>query len=39
LHANLIDRETIFTRLASVGERHRRAAERAGSWLRSLETT
>lgn len=38
-HAKLIDRETILARLATVDERHRRAAERAGSWLRSLETT
>jgi len=37
--AKLIDRETILTRLTTVDERHRKAAERAGSWLRSLETT
>ena len=38
-HAKLIDRETILTRLTTVDERHRKAAERAGSWLRTLETT
>jgi hypothetical protein len=38
-HAKLIDRETILTRLAAVDERHCTAAERASSWLRSLETT
>lgn len=32
----LIDRETILTRLATVDERYRGAAERAGSWLESL---
>jgi hypothetical protein len=39
LGSKLIDRDIILTRLATVDERHRRAAERAGSWLRSLETT
>jgi hypothetical protein len=37
--ARLVDRETILARLATVDERHHRAAERAGSWLRSLTTT
>jgi hypothetical protein len=37
--AKLVDREIILTRLATVDERHRRAAERADSWLRSLKTT
>lgn len=37
--SELIDRATILTRLATVDDRHRGAAERAGSWLRSLETT
>jgi hypothetical protein len=37
--AKLIDRETILTRLATVDERHHKAAERANSWLRSLKTT
>jgi hypothetical protein len=37
--SRLIDRDIILTRLATVDERHRGAAERAGSWLRSLETT
>lgn len=32
----LIDRETFLTRLATVDERYRGAAERAGSWLASL---
>ena len=32
----LVDRETILSRLASVDERYRRAAEVATSWLRSL---
>jgi hypothetical protein len=32
----VIDREVILTRLATVDKRHRRAAEPAGSWLRSL---
>jgi hypothetical protein len=35
----LVNRETILTRLAAVDERYRSAAERAGSWLRSLKTT
>ena len=34
----LVDRETVLTRLATVDERYSGAAERAGSWLRSLET-
>jgi hypothetical protein len=34
----LIDRDTILTRLTTVDERYRSAAEHAGSWLRSLET-
>jgi uncharacterized nucleotidyltransferase DUF6036 len=34
----LVDRQTILARLATVDERYRRAAERAASWLRSLET-
>lgn len=38
-HAKLIDRETILIRLTTVDERHRKAAERASSWLRTLETT
>ena len=38
VRSGLVDRETILTRLATVDERYRRAAERAGSWLRSLET-
>jgi hypothetical protein len=37
--SKLIDRDIILTRLATVDERHRGAAERAGSWLRSLKTT
>ena len=32
----LVDRETILSRLASLDERYRRAAEVATSWLRSL---
>jgi hypothetical protein len=32
----LVDRETILTRLATVDERYRSAAEQADSWLRSL---
>ena len=32
----LVDREIIFSRLTSVDERYRPAAERAASWLRSL---
>jgi hypothetical protein len=34
----LVDRQSILTRLATVDERYRRAAEQAESWLRSLET-
>jgi len=33
----LVDRETIMARLTTVDERYRAAAERASSWLRSLE--
>lgn len=36
VHSSLVDRETILTRLATVDERYRGAAERAGSWLASL---
>jgi hypothetical protein len=32
----LVDRQTILTRLATVDERYRRAAEQASSWIRSL---
>lgn len=35
--SGLVDPETILTRLATVDERHRGAAERAASWLRSLQ--
>jgi hypothetical protein len=35
----LLDRETILTRLTTVDERYRQAAELAASWLRSLETS
>lgn len=35
----LVSRQTILTRLATVDERYRGAAERAGSWLGSLKTT
>lgn len=38
IRSALVDCETVLTRLASVDERYRRAAERAGSWLQSLET-
>jgi hypothetical protein len=34
----LVDGQTIFSRLTTVDERCRRAAELAASWLRSLET-
>jgi hypothetical protein len=34
----LVDRETILTRLLTVDERYRQAAELAASWLRSLKT-
>jgi hypothetical protein len=37
--SKLIDRKTVLTRLATVDQRHREAAERADSWLRSLKTT
>jgi hypothetical protein len=37
--SKLINRETILARLPTVDERYRRAAERADSWLRSLEST
>ena len=37
LRSALVDRETILTRLTTVDGRYRGAAERAGSWLRSLE--
>lgn len=36
VHSSLVDLETILTRLATVDERYRGAAERAGSWLASL---
>jgi hypothetical protein len=35
----LVDRETILTRLLTVDERYRQAAELAASWLRSLKTS
>jgi hypothetical protein len=35
----LVDRRTILSRLLTVDERYRRAAELAASWLRSLKTT
>jgi hypothetical protein len=38
LRSALVDRETVLTRLATTDERYRGAAERAGSWLESLET-
>jgi hypothetical protein len=34
----LVDRETILSRLTTVEERHRPAAEVAAPWLRSLAT-
>jgi hypothetical protein len=34
----LVDGQTILSRLTTVDERYRRAAELAASWLRSLET-
>jgi hypothetical protein len=37
LRSALVDRETILTRLTTVDGRYRGAAERAGSWLQSLE--
>jgi len=39
IRAALVDRETIFTRLLTVDERYRQAAELAASWLRSLKTS
>lgn len=38
LRSALVDGETILTRLTTVDERYRPAAEEASSWLRSLET-
>jgi hypothetical protein len=35
----LVDRETILSRLTTMDERYRPAAELAASWLRSLETS
>jgi hypothetical protein len=35
----LVDRETILTRLPTVDERYRQAAELAASWLRSLKAS
>ena len=35
----LVDRPTILSRLTTVDERYRRAAEVAAPWLRSLETS
>ena len=36
VRSSLVDRDTIHSRLASVDERYRPAAEVATSWLRSL---
>jgi hypothetical protein len=38
LRSALVDGETILTRLTTVEERFRPAAEQASSWLRLLET-
>jgi hypothetical protein len=38
MRSALVDRETILTRLTALDERYHPAAERASSWLRSLET-
>jgi hypothetical protein len=38
LRSTLVDGETILTRLTTVDERYRPAAEQASSWLQSLET-
>jgi hypothetical protein len=39
MRSALVDREIILTRLTTVDEHYRPAAERASSWLRSLETS
>ncbi|HET9655457.1 MAG TPA: DUF6036 family nucleotidyltransferase [Kineosporiaceae bacterium] len=38
LHANLVDLQTILTRLPTVEARHRAAAERAAAWCQSVRS-